>query len=160
MTSEQFRALHPRKKPAADRLTAEQYQAQEVKPKRAKAVKWGETPKQSESEQQSECVNWFRAEYPQFAKLCFSVPNGGHRSKRTAAAIKREGAVAGIPDLAVCIPKGNYHGLFIEMKVRSNKPTPNQLEMMQLLSGQGYLCEVAYTTEEFKQIIQKYLNPA
>jgi len=45
--------------------------------------------------------------------LVFAVPNGGHRSARTGADLRREGLLAGVPDLCL-IWRGR--SLFIELK--------------------------------------------
>jgi len=45
--------------------------------------------------------------------LVFAVPNGGHRSKRVGADLRREGLLAGVPDLCL-IWRGR--SLFIELK--------------------------------------------
>lgn len=123
---------------------------------RVKAVK----PRQNESQQQTECVEWFRQAFPQYARILYSVPNGGYRSKRTAATMQREGQIPGIPDLCLAVPRHPYHGLYLELKAGKNKPTANQTEIMALLTEQGYLCRVIYSTEEFKETIQNYLTAA
>lgn len=142
------------------KLSAKEYREQYVDPKKQPVAKYGKAGKQSESEQQTECVNWFRAHYPQFEKLLFAVPNGGFRNKRTAAILKREGVLPGIPDLAFCLPKNGYHGLFIEQKIKGNSPSDYQKEMIKLLSEQGYKVEVVYSTDQFKEVIHQYLNAA
>lgn len=126
--------------------------------KKKPPIKWGAPVKLSESEQQTECVNWFRAKFPQYQKLLFAIPNGGHRSKRTAATLQREGVTPGVPDLLFCLPKNGFHGLFIEQKVKGNTTSPKQKEMLALLSEQGYKCEVVYSTAEFKTAIECYLS--
>ena len=48
------------------------------------------------------------------------VPNEGKRSPQQGAKLKRMGMQKGFPDLVVPLPRGNYHGLYIEMKVGNN----------------------------------------
>ena len=48
------------------------------------------------------------------------VPNGGKRDKATAIALKRQGVKAGVPDVVLPVPRGEYHGLYIELKAGSN----------------------------------------
>lgn len=138
------------------KITAAEFQAMQKKGK--PAAKW-EKPKQSESQQQAECVAWFRAQYPEYSLLLYAVPNGGHRSKKTASIMKHEGQLSGVPDLVLAVPANGYHGLYIEQKKRGNKPTENQLHVMAALTAQGYKCEVVYSTEEFQQVITEYLAP-
>lgn len=71
----------------------------------------------------------------------FHIPNEGKRSKATAARMKRLGLRSGVPDLFVPIARGEYHGLFVEMKRRDFTPskiTSNQLEWIELLKSNGY----------------------
>ena len=42
-------------------------------------------PRHEESQIQRSCLRWFRLQYPQYALLCFAVPNGGARNKREAS---------------------------------------------------------------------------
>ena len=46
----------------------------------------------------------------------YHVPNGGQRSKATAAALKGQGVKAGVSDLVVALARGGYHGLYLEFK--------------------------------------------
>ena len=71
-------------------------------------------PSQPEHDLQVACVEWFRYQYQ--GLLLMSIPNGGWRKKATAAKLKQEGAVAGVPDLLLAHPSNGYHGLWIEMK--------------------------------------------
>lgn len=157
MNSAEYRRLYAKSAPTAANLTASEYQAQHGGKVRPQGQKSREK-KQSESQQQSACVAWFRGAYPQYARNLFAIPNGGYRNKREAAQLVREGTLAGVPDTFLAIPRKAHHGLFIELKTAKGKPTPKQVEMMALLTSHGYRCEVAYSTEEFKNIIQEYLK--
>lgn len=106
------------------------------------------------------CVNWFRGAYPEYAELLIAIPNGGKRNYGVAKKLKAEGVVAGVPDLFVAIPTGEYHGLFVEMKNgKSNNVTDNQRRVMFKLALQKYRTAVARSFEEFAKIIQEYLQP-
>lgn len=91
-------------------------------------------------------------------KWLFAIPNGGLRSKITAARLKAEGVKAGVPDIMLPWPTKGYHGLFIEMKAGRNKPTPDQVDFLEWLTGAGYLCEVAYGFDAARSIIEWYLE--
>lgn len=95
--------------------------------------------------------------YPEL-DLMFAVPNGGKRHKAVALKMMREGAKSGVPDIFLPVPSGNWHGLFIEMKVGSNKPTGNQVWWLENLAEQGYRTEVCYGFEEAQKIIEEYLD--
>lgn len=53
----------------------------------------------SEHYEQREFVSWFRKTYP--SVRIFAIPNGGWRSRLTAAKLKAEGASPGVPDLFI-----------------------------------------------------------
>lgn len=83
-------------------MTAEEYRklvAEHNAPKRRAK------PSHLESDLQIKCVQWFRLTYPKLRYLLFSVPNGGLRSLRTAQMLKAEGALAGVSDLILLLPR-------------------------------------------------------
>lgn len=91
-------------------------------------------------------------------KLLFHIPNGGKRNVREAAMLKASGVKAGVPDLFLPVPKGKYHGLWIELKYGKNKPTDRQKEWLKDLADQGYKAEVCYGAEEAMDALEKYLK--
>lgn len=62
---------------------------------------------------QQSVVKFLREELPASYKF-FSIPNGGRRDRITGAILKREGALAGAPDLQIVGPDGFC--VFIEIK--------------------------------------------
>lgn len=113
----------------------------------------------SEHDLQVSCVNWFRAAYPKIAFLLFAIPNGGWRNITTAYKLKEEGVVAGVPDIFLAVPRGDYHGLWIEMKNgKAGRLSEAQKYMQSLLRDQGYRCDVCHTWVEFRTIIQDYMK--
>lgn len=88
----------------------------------------------------------------------FAIPNGGKRDYKEAYFLKLEGCSAGVPDLFVPVPKGKYHGLFIEMKYGNNKATENQNRWIKYLNSVGYLAVVCYGCENAIKTIEKYLK--
>lgn len=103
-------------------------------------------------------VAWFRAQYPKLASLLFAIPNGGQRNPATAAILKAEGLVAGIPDLFLAIPSGAYHGLFIEMKTPNGALSQAQKRIHPLLVEYGYQVGLARGYDAAKALVKEYLN--
>ena len=68
-----------------------------------------------------------------------------------------EGVQKGVPDLTLAIARGQWHGLYIELKILPNQPTDEQRAMMEELTRQGYLCQVCYTLEQIIELITSYL---
>lgn len=88
----------------------------------------------------------------------FAIPNGGSRHPAEAVNLKKEGVKAGVPDIMIPIPRGKYHGLFIEMKYGKNKPTEKQKEWINLLNDLGYKAVVCYGFESAREVVDDYLT--
>ncbi len=110
----------------------------------------------SEHYEQSELFRLTRSR-PEL-RWMFAIPNGGLRSKATAANLRRSGVKAGVWDIYLPRPSKGYHGLFIEMKWGKNKLTELQQEFFEYATGQGYLCKVVYSAEQAIEIIDEYLG--
>ena len=111
----------------------------------------------TEHQLQVQCVTWFKLAYNN--KLIFAIPNGGKRNIGTAIKLKKEGVLAGVPDLFVPEPTKYYSGLFIEMKNgKQGTISDNQKIIIPQLSLRGYMVEVARSFEEFQDIINWYLK--
>ena len=95
--------------------------------------------------------------HPELANL-FAIANGGRRDGATGARLKAEGVLAGVPDLFLACPRGAYAGLFVEMKVKPNRPTEKQLEVMENLRRQNYAVLVCYGWEQARDAILEYLR--
>ena len=91
-------------------------------------------------------------------ELLYHIPNGGKRDARTAANLKRQGVKAGVPDLHLPVARGGYNGLYIELKVGSNKPTQLQKKWLSSLNKQGYLAVVCYSWQEAAEQLINYLE--
>lgn len=91
-------------------------------------------------------------------KMMYAVPNGGRRDNIEAAHLKQQGVKAGVPDICLAVPRGKYHGLYVEMKVGDNKPTDKQNEWLANLSYYGYAVKVCYSCLAAKTAIERYLS--
>lgn len=110
----------------------------------------------SEAEEQTALFQW--AAYIPELRFMYAVPNGGSRNVREAANLKRQGVKAGVPDICLPLPKGRFHGLYIEMKVGKNKPSDKQEKYIDYLHRVGYAAFVCYGFDEARQVIEKYLE--
>lgn len=117
-------------------------------------------PRHLESQLQQACVKLFRCKYPQYRVLLFAVPNGGHRNATEAKIMMIEGVTPGVSDLLLLVPRGQYHGLCIEMKIESNKSgqTIDQWSWQQAVESQGYKYIVCRNSEVFEKEIDDYMN--
>ncbi len=94
--------------------------------------------------------------------LVFAIPNGGLRDKRTAARLRAEGVLAGVPDLLVAESRMGYHGMFIEMKAenqrRPSSVRPIQRRVHEMLRRRGYRVEVCYGVDDAWRKVLFYLD--
>ena len=103
------------------------------------------------------CVEWFRYWYPK--GTIFAIPNGGARNVVTAARLKAEGVLAGVPDLCVPMARGGFHGLYIELKNgKKGVVSERQRTIMDKLRDEGYKCVVCRSFDEFAQEINDYMK--
>lgn len=92
----------------------------------------------SEHEEQIAFVQWFRRKFK--SVRIFAIPNGGYRSRATAARLKAEGVMRGVPDLFV--PEWS---LWIEMKrTKGGKLSPEQRDWKKYLEQCGNTVYVSY----------------
>lgn len=110
-----------------------------------------------ESHQQVLFVARVRTFLPEI--LIFAVPNGGNRNPREAANLKKEGVLAGVPDLVVAEPRGRFHGLYIEMKRADGKGATSkaQKDVMARLVERGYAVSVCHGQDEAWERLNDYL---
>ena len=118
---------------------------------------------QAKTKEETEQITLFRwASYAQMQneelKLMYHIPNEGKRSAAMGARLKAEGLKAGVPDVCLPTAHGGYIGLYIEMKVKPNKPTEHQKQWLRDLRKAGHMTAVCYTWEEAKNLIEEYIR--
>lgn len=95
--------------------------------------------------------------YP-FLKWIYAVPNGGHRHPAVAAQMKAQGVKRGISDICIPIPKKDYHGCYIEMKMVGKKLTPEQAEFAAFIMENDYEFAMCLTCDQVLETIENYLQ--
>lgn len=96
--------------------------------------------------------------YPEL-RMMHACPNGGSRHPIEAANLKRQGVKAGVPDVFLPVPRGGYHGLFIEMKrKKGGRLSPEQRVWLDLLNRLGYRAVVCNGFEAARTEIETYLR--
>ena len=90
--------------------------------------------------------------------MFFAVPNGGIRNAWTAKNLKDEGALSGVADLILLVPKKGYASLCIEMKKPGGRVSDSQKAFK--TAAEGFLNKyvVCYSVEEFKAVVEDYLE--
>lgn len=114
-----------------------------------------------ESEEQQNLFSWVRRRvniYPDLW-LLHHIPNGGTRQKVEASHLKAEGVRKGVPDISLPVPRGKYHGAYIEMKrTKGGTISADQKEWLNRLINNGYAAVVCYGAAEAGAFLKAYLS--
>ena len=119
----------------------------------------------SEHDEQSVVVQWFNFTYPKLAHLLYANPNGAalcdikDKKKRAVRMnyLKAEGFKNGVPDLCLPVPRGTFHGLYLEMKTLKGVTSKEQLEFIDGIAKQGYFAVVCRGSDEAMQTLRQYV---
>ena len=108
--------------------------------------------------------------HPELRDLYANANWAGVTGPKQGAARKAEGVKAGVPDLFLPLPKvcvaapdaGHvfeyFGGLYLETKVPTSKPRPEQTEFMARLVARGYAVAVYRTLEEGVDLLVRYME--
>ena len=125
-----------------------------------------------ESQHQQSLFAWARQplvlkQYPELELLYANRNTQLAKSKAAAVRIKKEGSLAGVPDIFLPVARQGYNGYYIEMKTPDLKPktergkrgglSDEQLIIFPKLITQGYKVKVAYSWTEAKDFLESYL---
>ena len=90
-----------------------------------------------------------RKQYPQL-KWLHAIPNANsHR-------MVGEGVRKGIPDVCLPWPNQKYHGLYIELKIKTGRVRPEQKACLDYLNSVGYRAVVCWSWIEAWTELEKY----
>lgn len=93
--------------------------------------------------------------------LLFANANGGKRHMSVAKRLKAEGVKPGVPDLFLPVARHGYHGLFIEMKRKTNsRSSKEQQQWSRWLTYQGYAVATVKGCEWAIAALEEYLEVA
>lgn len=115
----------------------------------------------TEEQEQITLFNWaamMEYRYPEL-RYMYHVPNGGYRNKAEAGRFRAQGVRAGVPDIVVPAARGQYHGLYIELKrTEGGKLSADQKDWLEFLTAQGYFAVMCRGWEETSHVIKSYLD--
>ena len=118
-------------------------------------------PVPTEDEEQIQLFTWarhMRGRWPEI-DLMYHIPNGGKRGKVEAARFKMMGVKPGVSDVCLPVPRGGYHGLYIEMKRRrGGRVSKDQADWIDAVIHQGYVAVVCRGWIEAAKQIEKYMK--
>lgn len=98
------------------------------------------------------------ARYAAAVDRTYAIPNGGDRSKRAAGRLKAEGVRAGVADVFVSLPSGTAHGLYIEMKSMTGKPSREQQAWLGESARLGYAAACCRGATEAMRVWRTYVD--
>ena len=112
---------------------------------------------------QAGCVKWFRYQYSEYKDLLFAIPNGlpifdKELRVKIYNRLNKEGLKAGVPDLFLALPRGIYHGAFIEIKYDSDRLRKVQADMIRELESEKYKCIIVRSLDDFIEQINEYMR--
>lgn len=116
--------------------------------------------KQHEGSIQAQLFKWaadMTDIYPEL-RLLYHIPNGGKRDAIEGAHLKQQGVKAGVPDIHLPVPRGAYHGMFVEIKAPGGRMSDNQRQWLHKLNKQGYRAVECHGLTEAQTAILDYLN--
>lgn len=120
-----------------------------------------------EGQEQMVLIRWLHGEKMRGTQVgelydaIYHVPNGGHRHKKTAAELKRQGVKAGVSDLPVRQARGGWHGLYLELKATPPHHAALSGSQHGWLEGseyEGYCAALARGLEEAKAVLREYAS--
>lgn len=114
--------------------------------------------KHSESNEQIAAMDWLRAQHPDVALHTMHIGNERKATYYAGYIMKRMGVLPGASDLLVAWPSGKYHGLFIEAKSLTGKPTKLQIDFIDRMNKKGYFAIVCYGAEDMISTMKWYLK--
>jgi len=109
-----------------------------------------------ESDIQIAFVRWLSATHPD--ALFTTCLAGVNLSMTAALRVKRMGYRCGTSDVLILEPRGEHHGLFLEIKTSKGKPSPTQLEFSRLANARGYKSVIVYGFYAAVDVSDAYLS--
>lgn len=90
----------------------------------------------------------------------YAIPNGAHLANgaRSYKRLESEGLKKGVLDVNIDYPAGRYHGLRLELKIKPNKVTKEQIEWIDRHRGNGYAAFVCWSGEEAYNTVKAYFT--
>ena len=112
----------------------------------------------TERDEQIALFDW--ASYRPDLRLMYHITNEGRRTVQHTVSLLRQGMKPGVPDICLPVARGKYHGLYIELKAKGGRLSPEQREWQRALLEEGYCSAVCYGFEQAKQTIDWYMKGA
>lgn len=115
-----------------------------------------------ETQHQINVIKWsqqprIRERWPELA-LLFHIKNETTEGAQRVAVDRAMGVKKGVPDLFLPVARGQYHGLFIELKNETGRANDAQEWWGTKLTENGYFWEVCHGWESATRVLEWYLS--
>lgn len=111
----------------------------------------------SERQEQLTVMDWMRLQNPWLVNHTIYIMNERRASLHAGKLMNRMGRLAGASDLFIAYPTSKYYGLFLELKTKTGRASPKQLEFIERMNKIGFYAVVAHGADEAIDIIKRYL---
>ena len=114
----------------------------------------------SEHTEQCAVIDWADAHADKYLPLgwIYAIPNGASTGAIGKNKLKAEGLKPGVADLCLPAARQDYHGLYIEMKLKGGKVSEGQNEFLAYLETEQYLGVVCFSAAEAIEQLRWYLG--
>ncbi|MDN5873793.1 MAG: VRR-NUC domain-containing protein, partial [Sinobacteraceae bacterium] len=106
-------------------------------------------------------VDAFAVRHPEWADVLIHIPNGGSRRNAFEGwRLKRQGTKPGVSDLLLPVPRGRFHGLWVEFKATppyAARVTADQRRWLQRMLALGYQAQVCRGPDAALAALDAYL---
>jgi VRR-NUC domain len=109
----------------------------------------------TEEQMQAKCVEWFHNNYIKHRGMLHCNNNNSH-NKIAGNKARSLGVYPGVSDLELLLDGGEV--VFIELKIEGGKHSDAQIAWKSKIISAGFLYLTAFSFEEFKKIILKYIG--
>jgi len=96
---------------------------------------------------QVQIIHWLRWH----KYFCFAIPNGEYRNKVTGAILKRQGVLAGCPDIEIILNDGKV--LWIEVKSKKGVQSDSQKMFQKELEDRGHKYYIVRSLDDVVNIL-------
>ena len=114
-----------------------------------------------EHKEQMAVIQFWRYEHKRYGVpecALMAVPNGSLRDIRVAVKLKAEGVRAGVSDLFLAVPRGKYHGCWLEMKSTEGRLQDVQHDFLAEMIKLGYAGRIGYGADDAIRQLKEYLG--
>lgn len=105
---------------------------------------------------QTEVVSTWLSMHPN--SWLFAVPNGGYRSFRQGATLKREGVRPGVTDLILPQTSKEYYCAYLELKMPGGSLSDDQIKFILAMREQGYAAAWAQSVDDAIGFLTAYVK--